>query len=43
MAQSLNNNLKKAKAVKNAEFYAALSDIVKELRHYKAPPAQASL
>lgn len=35
MAKSLNNNLKKAKAVKNDEFYTALSDIEKELRHYK--------
>ena len=35
MAKSLNNNLKKAKAGKNDEFYTELSDIEKELRHYK--------
>ena len=36
MAQkSLNNNLKKAKAGKNDEFYTQLTDIEKELRHYK--------
>lgn len=35
MAKSLNNNLKKARAVKNDEFYTELSDIEKELRHYK--------
>ena len=35
MAKSLNNNLKKAKEVKNDEFYTQLSDIEKELRHYK--------
>lgn len=33
--KSLNNNLKKAKSVKNDEFYTALSDIEKELRYYK--------
>lgn len=31
----LNNFLKKAKALKNDEFYTQLSDIEKELRHYK--------
>lgn len=35
MAKSLNNNLKKAKAGKNDEFYTVLTDIEKELRHYK--------
>lgn len=35
MAKSLNNNLKKAKAGKNDEFHTQLSDIEKELRHYK--------
>lgn len=35
MAKSLNNNLKKAKAGKNDEFYTQLTDIEKELRHYK--------
>jgi len=35
MAKSLNNNLKKAKAGKNDEFYTELTDIEKELRHYK--------
>jgi hypothetical protein len=35
MAKSLNNNLKKAKAVKNDEFYTELTDIEKELRYYK--------
>ena len=35
MAKSLNINLKKAKAGKNDEFYTELTDIEKELRHYK--------
>lgn len=35
MAKSLNNNLKKAKAGKNDEFYTEMTDIEKELRHYK--------
>jgi hypothetical protein len=35
MAKSLNNNLKKAKAEKNDEFYTQLTDIEKEMRHYK--------
>ena len=35
MAKSLNNNLKKAKSAKNDEFYTELTDIEKELRHYK--------
>lgn len=35
MAKSLNNNLNKAKAGKNDEFYTELTDIEKELRHYK--------
>jgi len=35
MAKSLNNNLKKAKAGKNDEFYTELTDIEKELRHYR--------
>ena len=35
MAKSLNINLKKAKAGKNDEFYTELTDIKKELRHYK--------
>jgi hypothetical protein len=35
MAKSLNNNLKKAKSGKNDEFYTELTDIEKELRHYK--------
>jgi hypothetical protein len=35
MSKSLNNNLKKAKAGKNDEFYTELTDIEKELRHYK--------
>ncbi|MDZ7935783.1 MAG: adenine-specific methyltransferase EcoRI family protein [Emticicia sp.] len=35
MAKSLNNNLKKAKAGKNDEFYTELTDIERELRHYK--------
>jgi len=33
--KSLNNDLKKAKSGKNDEFYTQLSDIEKELRHYK--------
>jgi len=33
--KSLNNNLKKAKSEKNDEFYTELTDIEKELRHYK--------
>jgi len=35
MAKSLNNNLHKAKNGKNDEFYTQLTDIEKELRHYK--------
>ncbi len=35
MAKSLNNNLHKAKSSKNDEFYTELTDIEKELRHYK--------
>lgn len=35
MAKSLNKNLKKAKNGKNDEFYTELTDIEKELRHYK--------
>ncbi|TAF43318.1 MAG: modification methylase [Sphingobacteriales bacterium] len=35
MAKSLNNNLKKAKAGKNDEFYTELIDIERELRYYK--------
>ena len=35
MAKSLNNNLHKAKDSKNDEFYTELTDIEKELRHYK--------
>ena len=35
MAKSLNKNLHKAKTGKNDEFYTQLSDIEKELRHYK--------
>lgn len=35
MAKSVNNNLEKAKAGKNDEFYTQLTDIEKELRHYK--------
>jgi hypothetical protein len=38
MAKSLNNNLKKARAGKNDEFYTQLTDIEKELRHYKEQP-----
>jgi hypothetical protein len=33
--KSLNNNLKKAKSEKNDEFYTELTDIEKELKHYK--------
>ena len=33
--KSLNNNLKKAKSGKNDEFYTELTDIEKELKHYK--------
>ncbi len=33
--KSLNNNLKKAKSGKNDEFYTELTDIAKELTHYK--------
>lgn len=35
MAKSLNKNLKKARNSKNDEFYTELTDIEKELRHYK--------
>jgi len=35
MAKSLNKNLNNAKAGKNDEFYTDLTDIEKELRHYK--------
>lgn len=35
MAKSLNNNLKKAKAGKNDEFYTELTDIEKEMKNYK--------
>lgn len=35
MAKSQNKSLKNAKALKNDEFYTELSDIEKELRHYK--------
>ena len=35
MAKSSNKNLKKAKSGKNDEFYTQLSDIEKEMRHYK--------
>ncbi len=35
MAKSLNTNLAKAKTDKNDEFYTQLSDIEKELKHYK--------
>ncbi|MFN8284656.1 MAG: adenine-specific methyltransferase EcoRI family protein [Chitinophagales bacterium] len=35
MAKSLNKNLNNAKAGKNDEFYTELTDIEKELRHYK--------
>ena len=35
MKKSLNNNLHKAKTGKNDEFYTQLSDIEKELKHYK--------
>lgn len=36
MAKSQNKSLKNAKALKNDEFYTELSDIEKELRHYKS-------
>lgn len=36
MAKSLKINFEKAKAVKNDEFYTQLTDIEKELRHYKS-------
>ena len=35
MVKSLNNNLHKAKTGKNDEFYTQLSDIERELKHYK--------
>lgn len=35
MSKTLNNNLEKAKAGKNDEFYTQLTDIDKELRNYK--------
>ena len=35
MTKFQNNSLKSAKALKNDEFYTELSDIEKELRHYK--------
>ena len=35
MAKSLNNNLKKAKSGKNDEFFTQLTDIEKEVKHYK--------
>ena len=35
MAKAQNKSLKTAKALKNDEFYTELSDIEKELRHYK--------
>lgn len=35
MAKKLNSNLHKAKKQKNDEFYTQLSDIEKELKHYK--------
>ena len=35
MAKSLNDNLHKAKTGKNDEFYTQLSDIERELKHYK--------
>lgn len=35
MVKSQNKSLKNAKALKNDEFYTELSDIEKELRHYK--------
>lgn len=35
MAKSLNNNLHSAKSAKKDEFYTQLSDIEKELKHYK--------
>ncbi len=33
--KALNKNLHKAKKAKNDEFYTQLSDIEKELKHYK--------
>ena len=35
MAKSLNSTLRKAGKEKNDEFYTQLTDIEKELRHYK--------
>jgi len=35
MAKSLHSNFKKARASKNDEFYTQLTDIEKEIRHYK--------
>ena len=35
MAKSSNTNLRKAEGAKKDEFYTQLSDIEKELRHYK--------
>ena len=35
-----NKNLQAAKAAKKDEFYTQLTDIEKELRHYKAPAVQ---
>lgn len=35
MTKFQNNSLKSAKALKNDKFYTELSDIEKELRHYK--------
>lgn len=34
-AKSLNSNLNKAKSLKHDEFYTQLSDIERELTHYK--------
>jgi len=36
MSKSLNQNLRKASKTKNDEFYTQLTDIEKELRHYKS-------
>jgi len=36
MTKSLNHNLRKAAEAKNDEFYTQLSDIEKELKHYKS-------
>ena len=36
MAKSLNANLNKAAKAKNDEFYTQLTDIEKELKHYRA-------